>query len=228
MLERWVEAAILDDDPRACSTRTCSRRHSRGRSRADAETLGPAALRARPRCPTRVHTRGLTVWKGRDYPAARASPRSGDPTVLRSSTAKRSVRTSARSRVDNGTGAVYLHLGEQYLRTLDHEPRPSCRRRRSTRDCTQAKKETDTAIEEALGANSTRPRPALRPASRSPSRWSRISCGRSRAATCSRRRARPAGDLLRPMAIFARLTSSSRASADAEAARRPARGRALI
>jgi DEAD/DEAH box helicase domain-containing protein len=48
-------------------------------------------------------------------------------------------------------GAVYLHLGEQYLvQTLDHVARAAVVTRAAVDWYTQAKKETETAIEEAL------------------------------------------------------------------------------
>jgi DEAD/DEAH box helicase domain-containing protein len=94
------------------------------------------------------------VWKGRDYPAARVSLRSGDTeafTVVESATGSLLglvERDRAYSTVHEG--AVYLHLGEQYLvEALDLEARVALVAPASVDWYTQPKKETETAIEEA-------------------------------------------------------------------------------
>ena len=45
---------------------------------ADAETLGPKAVERAAELPELERTSAVFVWKGRDYPAARVSLRSGD------------------------------------------------------------------------------------------------------------------------------------------------------
>ena len=64
-------------DPRR---RTCSRPRTKGRSRtADADDRsGRRRSRGRPCCPSWSATAAGFVWRGRDYPAARVSLRSGD------------------------------------------------------------------------------------------------------------------------------------------------------
>ncbi len=94
------------------------------------------------------------VWKGRDYPAARISLRSGDGeafTVVDGMTGSLLglvERERAYSTVHEG--AVYLHLGEQYLvEQLDHDGRVAVVVPASVDWYTQVKKETETTIEEA-------------------------------------------------------------------------------
>jgi len=92
------------------------------------------------------------VWKGRDYPAARISLRSGDAeafTVVDGETGSLLglvERDRAYSTVHEG--AVYLHLGEQYLvESLSFEDRVTVVRAASVDWYTQAKKESETTIE---------------------------------------------------------------------------------
>jgi DEAD/DEAH box helicase domain-containing protein len=92
------------------------------------------------------------VWKGRDYPAARISLRSGDAeafTVVDGDTGSLLglvERDRAYSTVHEG--AVYLHLGEQYLvESLSLEERVALVRSAGVDWYTQAKKESETTIE---------------------------------------------------------------------------------
>ncbi len=141
---------------RASWTGTCSRRRSRGRStRAMRETLGPEALERAAVLPELKPSSAGWIWAGTDYPAARVGLRSGEPesfTVVDRETG--SVlglveRSRAYSTVHEG--AVYLHLGEQHLvRELDLEARTALVSTAAVDWYTQAKKETQTAIEEPL------------------------------------------------------------------------------
>ncbi len=85
----------------------------------DAATLGEAALERAAELPELERTPAGFIWKGRDYPAARISLRSGDAeafTVIEAETGTLLglvERERAYSTVHEG--AIYLHLGEQYL-----------------------------------------------------------------------------------------------------------------
>ena len=115
-------------------------------------TLGSEALRRAAELPELEHTPAGYVWKGRDYPAARVSLRSGDAeafTVVDGETGSLLglvERDRAYSTVHEG--AVYLHLGEQYLvESLSFEDRVAVVRAASVDWYTQAKKESETTIE---------------------------------------------------------------------------------
>jgi len=95
------------------------------------------------------------VWKGRDYPAARISLRSGDAEAVAvvehetGSLLGLVERERAYSTVHQG--AVYLHLGEQYLvEELDLDGRVALVAPAGVDWYTQAKKESETTIEEAV------------------------------------------------------------------------------
>jgi len=154
LLSRRVEAAILDHaNPRILDPHVLSAAYEAPLDQKDAATLGGEALRRAAELPELEPTSAGFVWKGRDYPAARISLRSGDSdafTVVDATTG--SVlglveRERAYSTVHEG--AVYLHLGEQYLvETLDHEGRVAVVAPASVDWYTQVKKETETTIEE--------------------------------------------------------------------------------
>ena len=119
----------------------------------DAETLGAAALARAAELPELQRTAAGWTWTGRDYPAGRVGLRSGDAeafTVVDEETG--SVlglveRERAYSTVHEG--AVYLHLGEQYLvRTLDHDSRAALVSPAAVDWYTQVRKEKETAIVE--------------------------------------------------------------------------------
>ena len=86
---------------------------------ADAETLGPEALERAAELPELERTGAGFVWKGRDYPAARVSLRSGDvdsfTVVERESGSLLGLVERDRAFSTVHQGAVYLHLGEQYV-----------------------------------------------------------------------------------------------------------------
>ena len=155
LLSRSVEAAIVDHtNPRILDPHVLSAAFEAPLDEADAEILGPEALERAALLPELEKTAAGYVWKGRDYPAARVSLRTGDAeafTVVDASTGSLLglvERERAYSTVHEG--AVYLHLGEQYLvETLDLEERVALVRPAAVDWYTQVKKETETTIEES-------------------------------------------------------------------------------
>ena len=156
LLSRTVEAAILDHaNPRVLDGHVLSAAFEGPIDESDAETLGPEALERAAVLPELKPSSAGWIWAGTDYPAARVGLRSGEPesfTVVDRETG--SVlglveRSRAYSTVHEG--AVYLHLGEQHLvRELDLEARTALVSTAAVDWYTQAKKETQTAIEEPL------------------------------------------------------------------------------
>jgi len=152
LLTRRVEAAILDHtNPRILDPHVLAAAYEAPLGEEDAAVLGPEALRRAATLPELERTGGGFVWKGRDYPAARISLRSGDPeafTVVEAETGALLglvERDRAYSTVHEG--AVYLHLGQQYLvRQLDLEARVALVVPAALDWYTQAKRETETAI----------------------------------------------------------------------------------
>ena len=155
LLSRRVEAAIVDHtNPRILDPHVLSAAFEAPLDDADVETLGPQALERAAVLPELEKTAAGYVWKGRDYPAARISLRSGDPesfTVVDASTGSLLglvERERAYSTVHDG--AVYLHMGEQYLvEELDLDGRVALVRPAATDWYTQVKKDTETTIEES-------------------------------------------------------------------------------
>jgi DEAD/DEAH box helicase domain-containing protein len=155
LLSRRVEAAIVDHtNPRILDPHVLSAAYEAPLDEADAEILGPQALERAATLPELEKTAAGFVWKGRDYPAARVSLRTGDAeafTVVDASTGSLLglvERERAYSTVHDG--AVYLHLGEQYLvESLDVEGRVALVRPAAVDWYTQVKKETATTIEES-------------------------------------------------------------------------------
>ncbi|MGH3136062.1 MAG: DEAD/DEAH box helicase [Gaiellaceae bacterium] len=155
LLSRRVEAAIVDHaNPRILDPHVLAAAYEAPLDEKDAGTLGSEALRRAAELPELEHTSAGFVWKGRDYPAARISLRSGDGdafTVVDATTGSLLglvERERAYSTVHEG--AVYLHLGEQYLvETLDLEGRIAVVAPARVEWYTQVKKETETTIEEA-------------------------------------------------------------------------------
>jgi len=97
------------------------------------------------------------VWGGRDYPAARTPLRSTSPdafTILDAETgAVLGIVERERAYSTIHEGAIYLHLGEQYLVfELDHCARTALVEPFTGNYYTQAKKETMTAIDAATRA----------------------------------------------------------------------------
>ncbi|HEV7133158.1 MAG TPA: DEAD/DEAH box helicase [Gaiellaceae bacterium] len=156
LLGRRVEAAILDHaNPRVLDGHVAAAAFEAPIDDADRATLGDAALERAPHVPELQHTPRGWVWAGKDYPAGRVQLRSASAdsfTVIDASTG--SVlgiveRERAYSTVHEG--AVYLHMGEQWLvRELDHAARHAVVEPFAGDWYTQAKKETSTDIEEPL------------------------------------------------------------------------------
>jgi DEAD/DEAH box helicase domain-containing protein len=153
LLSRKVEAAILDHaNPRILDPHVLSAAFEAPIDDEDTETLGREALRRAAELPELEHTPAGYVWKGRDYPAARISLRSGDAeafTVVDGDTGSLLglvERDRAYSTVHEG--AVYLHLGEQYLvESLSLEGRVAVVSPARVDWYTQVKKESETTIE---------------------------------------------------------------------------------
>jgi DEAD/DEAH box helicase domain-containing protein len=156
LLERRVEAAILDHtNPRVLDGHVAAAAFEAPVDEEDAATLGAAALERAPHVPELRHTPRGWVWAGKDAPAARVPLRSTSPDaflVVDASTGDvlgLAERERAYSTVHEG--AVYLHLGRQYLvRELDLGARRALVEPFDGDWYTQAKKETETAIEEPL------------------------------------------------------------------------------
>jgi DEAD/DEAH box helicase domain-containing protein len=156
LLARNVEAAILDHaNPRILDPHVYAAAFEGPLTEEDAAILGPEALARAAGLPELDRTPAGFVWAGRDYPAGRISLRSGDAdafTLVHGETGDvlgLVERERAYSTVHDG--AVYLHLGEQYLvRALDHEARTAVVTPFAADWYTQAKQETQTAIEETL------------------------------------------------------------------------------
>jgi DEAD/DEAH box helicase domain-containing protein len=156
LLERRVEAAILDHaNPRVLDGHVASAAFEAPVDDADRATLGDEALERAPHVPDLQHTKHGWVWAGKDYPAARTSLRSASAdafTVIDGATG--SVlgiveRERAYSTVHEG--AVYLHLGEQWLvRELDLIARHAVVVPHTGDWYTQVKKDTSTDIEQSL------------------------------------------------------------------------------
>jgi DEAD/DEAH box helicase domain-containing protein len=156
LLERRVEAAILDHaNPRVLDGHVASAAFEAPVDDADRETLGDEALERAPHVPSLQHTPHGWVWAGKDYPAARTPLRSASAdsfTVIDGATG--SVlgiveRERAYSTVHEG--AVYLHLGEQWLvRELDLIARHAVVEPHTGDWYTQVKKDTSTDIEQPL------------------------------------------------------------------------------
>jgi DEAD/DEAH box helicase domain-containing protein len=153
LLSRRVEAAILDhSNPRILDPHVLAAAFEAPLEEADADVLGSEALRRAAVLPELERTPAGYIWRGRDYPAARVSLRSGDAeafTVVDGDTGSLLglvERDRAYSTVHEG--AVYLHLGEQYLvESLSLEERVALVRSAGVDWYTQAKKESETTIE---------------------------------------------------------------------------------
>jgi DEAD/DEAH box helicase domain-containing protein len=156
LLERRVEAAILDHaNPRVLNGHVAAAAFEAPVDDADRETLSDEALERAPHVPELAHTKHGWVWAGKDYPAARTQLRStsadsftvvdaGTGTVLGIVERERAYSTVHE-------GAVYLHLGEQWLvRELDISARRAVVEPHAGDWYTQVRKETSTDIEEAL------------------------------------------------------------------------------
>ncbi len=156
LLGRRVEAAISDfSNPRILDGHVAAAAYEAPVDDADRATLGDEALARAPHVPELQHTKHGWVWAGKDYPAARTQLRSASPdafTVVDASTgALLGIVERERAYSTVHQGAVYLHLGEQWLvRELDLEARHVVVEPFGGDYYTQAKKETSTDIDEPL------------------------------------------------------------------------------
>jgi DEAD/DEAH box helicase domain-containing protein len=156
LLQRRVEAAILDHgNPRVLDGHVRSAAFEAPVDDSDGAVLGEEALERAEILPELKRTSAGYVWAGRDYPAARVALRSATPdafTVVDSeSGAILGLVERERAYSTVHEGAVYLHLGESYrVRALDLESRTALVAPFSGDYYTQAKKETETAIDEPL------------------------------------------------------------------------------
>jgi DEAD/DEAH box helicase domain-containing protein len=156
LLERRVEAAILDHaNPRVLDGHVRAAAFEAPVDDTDRATLGDAALERAALLPELKHTKSGYVWAGRDYPAGQFGLRSTTPDTFAVVEAQSGTvlglveRERAYSTVHEG--AVYLHLGESYLvRELDLQARTAVVTQYKGDYYTQAKKDTNTAIEGTL------------------------------------------------------------------------------
>ena len=153
LLERRVEAAILDHaNPRVLDGHVASAAFEAPVDDADRATLGDEALERAPHVPELQHTKHGWVWAGKDYPAARTPLRSASAdafTVIdRSTGAVLGIVERERAYSTVHEGAVYLHMGEQWLvRELDLAARHAVVEPHTGDWYTQVKKDTSTDIE---------------------------------------------------------------------------------
>ena len=156
LLSRRVEAAILDhSNPRVLDGHVRAAAFEAPVDDADRTTLGDEALERAALLPDLKLTKTGYVWAGRDYPAGQFGLRSTTPDTFAIVEAQTGTilglveRERAYSTVHEG--AIYLHLGESYLvRELDLQARMAVVTPYKGDYYTQAKKETNTAIEETL------------------------------------------------------------------------------
>ncbi len=153
LLGRRVEAAITDHaSPRILVPHVYAAAYEAPLDDGDAATLGPEAVEAAASLPELERTPAGWVWKGRDYPAARVSLRSGDAeaftVVDTTSGAVLGLVERERAYSTVHDGAIYLHLGEQYrIRALDLDARTALAEPIAADWYTQVRKETETLIE---------------------------------------------------------------------------------
>jgi len=156
LLSRRVEAAISDStNPRVLDGHVLSAAFEGPIDDRDRPTLGDAAVDLASELPELKQTPAGWTWSGRDYPAARIGLRSTTPeafTVVDATTGQ-VLGLVEKERVYSTLheGAVYLHLGESWLvRDLDFASRAALVEPFGGDWYTQTRKETTTAIEEAL------------------------------------------------------------------------------
>ena len=154
LLGRRVEAAILDHaNPRVLDGHVAAAAFEAPVDETDAATLGPEALERAPLVPDLRQTPRGWVWAGQDSPAARIPLRSSSAdtfTVIDVATGDvLGIAEEERAYSTVHVGAVYLHLGRQYLvRELDIPARRALVEPFDGDFYTQAKKETSTDVVE--------------------------------------------------------------------------------
>jgi DEAD/DEAH box helicase domain-containing protein len=158
LLNRRVEAAILDHaNPRVLDGHVRAAAFEAPLDDGDREILGDEALERAATLPELRKTPRGYVWAGRDYPAARVPLRSTSPDAFTVVDADSGTLLGLVERERAFTtiyeGAIYLHLGEAYqVLELDLEGRAALVQPFSGDWYTQAKKETNTQIDETLRA----------------------------------------------------------------------------
>ena len=233
LLERRVEATRLDHaNPRILDPHVYAAAYEGPIRPEDAATLGPEALERAELLPELERTPAGFVWKGRDSPAGRFSLRSGgqDSFTIVDGTTGSILGLVERERAYSSVheGAVYLHLGEQYLvRALDDGARTAIvepATRRLVHAGQEGHRDRDRAAA-PLGAGSrrrsaVRPRLGHRAGDRVPAQ------GDSGRVDAGRGAADPAGGHLRDRGgvVLPRRHPSGRSRGDAEAARGAACG----
>jgi len=156
LLDRQVEAAILDHaNPRVLDGHVAAAAFEAPIDDGDGATLGPEALARAPLVPELKHTPRGWVWAGKESPAARTPLRSTstDAFVVVDGATGETLGLAERERAYSTVheGAVYLHLGRQYLvHELDLQAMRAVVEPFDGDWYTQAKKKTTTAIEEPL------------------------------------------------------------------------------
>jgi DEAD/DEAH box helicase domain-containing protein len=156
LLNRRVEAAILDHaNPRVLDGHVAAAAFEAPLDEGDAATLGPEALERAPHVAELRETQRGWVWAGKETPAARVPLRSTSADtflVVDASTGDvLGLAEQERAYSTVHEGAVYLHLGRQYVvRDLDLVTRRAVVEPFGGDWYTQAKKETETSIEERL------------------------------------------------------------------------------
>ena len=156
LLDRRVEAAILDHaNPRVLDGHLATAAFEAPLDDDDRATLGTEALERAPHVPQLQKTPRGYVYAGKDYPAGRVPLRSASAdafSIVDASTGTvLGVVEHERAYSTVHEGAVYLHLGEQWLvHELDVPRRKVLVEPFSGDWYTQVKKETDTVVEERL------------------------------------------------------------------------------
>jgi DEAD/DEAH box helicase domain-containing protein len=158
LLGRRVEAAMLDHaNPRVLDGHVAAAAFEGPIDDADRATLGDAALERAPHVPDLRKTPRGWVYAGTDYPAGRTPLRSATAdafSVVDASTGTvLGIVEHERAYSTVHEGAVYLHLGEQWLvQALDIPARQALVEPFGGDWYTQVKKETSTDVEEPLRA----------------------------------------------------------------------------
>ncbi len=156
LLTRRVEAALVDHtNPRILDPHVLAAAYEGPLTDADASILGREALARAAELTELRRTQAGFVWTGRDAPAARTSLRSGDQDAFAIVEGAEGavIGTAERERAYAALheGAVYLHLGDQYVvEQLELETRTAVVTRRDVDWYTQAKKQSETSIVRAV------------------------------------------------------------------------------